>query len=127
MLQQAAYRFQHVSSRAGGLQDKPFIHHQTVMVPLIVILLHQRVTTRKLRSDCRGYRRQRIGHIVRFTVLLAYQRVSQMGFAKSQESQAGVTQRTLANIGMLNAVLIKMISVIDGEEFIRQLGRQRAG
>ena len=60
-------------------------------------------------------------------VLLAYQRVSQMGFAKGQETQAGVTQRTLANIGMLNAVLIKMISVIDGEEFIRQLGRQRAG
>ena len=50
-----------------------------------------------------------------------------MGFAKGQETQAGVTQRTLANIGMLNAVLIKMISVIDGEEFICQFGRQRAG
>ena len=127
MLQQAAYRFQHISRRAGGLQDKPFIHHQTVVMPFVVVFLHQRVTTRQLCCDRRRQRRQRISHVIRFTVLLAYQRVSQMGFAKGQESQAGIAQRTFANIAMLYAILIKMISVIDGEEFIRQLGRQRAG
>ena len=90
MLQEATHRFQHVIRRAGGLQDKPFIHDQSVLMPLIIILLHQRVTARQLRRDRRRQRRQRIGHIIGFMVLLAHQRIRQVGFTKGQEAQAGI-------------------------------------
>ena len=124
MLQQAAHRLQHIRRRAGGLQDKPFIHHQTVLMPLIVVLLHQRVTARQLCSNRRRKRCQRIGHIVCFMVLLAHQHVSQMRFTKSKEAQAGITQSAFCNIFMLNTVLALVIRVVNSQQLIRQFSRQ---
>ena len=124
MLQQTAHRLQHIRRRAGGLQDKPFIHHQTVLMPLIVVLLHQRVTARQLCSNRRRKRCQRIGHIVCFMVLLAHQHVSQMRFTKSKEAQAGITQSAFCNIFMLNTVLALVIRVVNSQQLIRQFSRQ---
>ena len=127
MIQQAANRLQGIIRRAGGLQDKPFIHDQTVLVPFVVILLHQRITARQLGRYGRRQRRQRVGHIVRLMILRANQFIRQSGFAKRQVAQAGVTQRTLADIGMLNAVAVELIGVVNRQELVRQLFRQRAG
>ena len=124
MLQQAAHRLQHIRRRAGGLQDKPFIHHQTVLMPLVVVLLHQRVTAWQLCSNRRRKRCQRIGHIVCFMVLLAHQHVSQMRFTKSKEAQTGITQSAFCNIFMLNAVLALVIRVVNSQQLIRQFSRQ---
>ena len=124
MLQQTAHRLQHIRRRAGGLQDKPFIHHQTVLMPLVVVLLHQRVTAWQLCSNRRRKRCQRIGHIVCFMVLLAHQHVSQMRFTKSKEAQAGITQSAFCNIFMLNAVLALVIRVVNSQQLIRQFSRQ---
>ena len=124
MLQQAAHRLQHIRRRAGGLQDKPFIHHQTVLMPLVVVLLHQRVTARQLCGNRRRKRRQRISHIVCFVELLAHQHISQMRFTKSEETQAGITQSAFCNIFMLNTVLALVIRVVNSQQLIRQFSRQ---
>ena len=115
MLQQTTYRLQHIRRRAGGLQDKPFIHHQTILMPLVVVLLHQRVTAWQLCSNRRRKRRQRIGHIVRFVELFAHQHISQMRFTKSEEAQAGITQSAFCNIFMLNTVLALVIRVVNSQ------------
>ncbi len=60
-------------------------------MPLIVILLHQRIAARQLRrhrSEPRA--RQRIGHIIGVAILFADQRISQLRLAKRREAQASV-------------------------------------
>ena len=104
-----------IGRRAGRLQNEPFVHHQTILVPLVVVLLHQRVTARQLCSNRCRKRCQRIGHIVCFMVLLAHQHVSQMRFTKSKEAQAGITQSAFCNIFMLNTVLALVIRVVNSQ------------
>ena len=93
-------------------------------MPLVVVLLHQRVTAWQLCSNRRRKRCQRIGHIVCFMVLLAHQHVSQMRFTKSKEAQTGITQSAFCNIFMLNAVLALVIRVVNSQQLIRQFSRQ---
>ena len=96
-------------------------------MPLVVILLHQRIAARQLgRYGC-GQRRQRVGHIVRMVILRANQFIRQLGIAKRQVAQAGITQRTLTDIGMLNAVAVELVGVVNRQELVSQLFRQRAG
>jgi hypothetical protein len=43
-----------LSASAAGLvdlQDEPFIHHQTILMPFVVILLHQRIAARQLGGN----------------------------------------------------------------------------
>ncbi|MNE10503.1 hypothetical protein D3C80_1032200 [compost metagenome] len=71
VLQQVTDVAQHIGRRAGGLQNKPLIHHQTVLMPFVIILLHQRVAAWQLGGNGGTQRGQRIGHVIGVVILLA--------------------------------------------------------
>ena len=127
MLQQAAHLAERIGRRAGRLQDEPLIHYQTILMPLVVILLHQRIAARQFGGNACAQRGQRVGHVIRLVILLAHQGVRQLGFTKRQIAQAGVAQRTFTNVRVLNAISVKLVGVINGQELIGQLSSQRTG
>ena len=127
MLQQAAHVAERIGRRAGRLQDEPLVHHQAILMPLVVVLLHQRIAARQFGGNACAQRGQRVGHVIRFVILLAHQSVRQLGFAKRQIAQAGIAQRTFTNVRVLNAISVKLVGVINGEELIGQFCSQRTG
>ncbi len=81
-------------------------------MPLIVILLHQRIAARQLRRHRSEQGRQRIGHIIGRDLLFADQRISQL--RRQTPGSAGKhCQRALTDIAVINTILIQMIGVID--------------
>ena len=127
VLQQAAYFAEYIGCRAGGLKDEPLVHHQTILMPLVVVLLHQRIAARQFGGNACSQRGQRIRHVIGFVVLLADQRVRQLCLTKRQIAQAGIAQGTFTDIRMFHPIRVQLVGVINGEELICQFGRQRAG
>ncbi len=127
VLQQAANLAERIGRRAGRLQNKPLVHHQTILVPFVIVFLHQRIAARQFSGNACRQGRERIGHVIRFVILFAHQRVRQPGLTKRKVAQAGIAQGTLADIRMLHAIGIKLVGVVERQELVRQFGRQRAG
>ncbi|MNE02912.1 hypothetical protein D3C80_953960 [compost metagenome] len=126
MFQQPTHFGQHVRRRAGRLQHKPLVHHQTILVPAFVKGRQQRVAARQLRRHRSGQSRQRIGHIIRLAILLRHQSVGQRFIAKGQVTQAHVAQRTFRDASMFNPVAVGLVSVINRQPLIGHFLRQTA-
>ena len=60
-------------------------------------------------------------------ILGLHQLICQFNIAKSQIAQAGIAQGTFTDIGMVYAIAVELVGVVNHQQLIGQLFRQRTG